>query len=81
MRPDRVGEILADLSLDDVEGGRELDVRNVIATEVDVHEPGDEGVTVGVLVVLDALEQGVGTVADADDRDAHLVLLTGGSVR
>ncbi len=77
MRPDRVGEILADLALDDVEGGGELDVRDVVAAEVDVHEPGDEGVTVGVLVVLDALEQGVGAVADADDGDAHLVLRSG----
>ncbi len=80
VRPDRVGEILADLALDDVEGGRELDVGDVVAAEVDVHEPRDEGVAVGVLVVLDALEQRVGAVADADDGDAHLVLLARGTV-
>ena len=81
VRPDGVGEIDADLALDDVEGGRELDVRDVVAAEVDVHQPRDEGVTVGVLVVLDALEEGVGAVADADDGDAHLVLGAGLAVR
>ena len=74
-RPDRVGEILADLALDDVEGGGELDVRDVVAAEVDVHQAGDELVRLRVLVVLDALQERVGAVADADDRDAHLVLL------
>ena len=74
VRPDRVGEILADLALDDVERGRELDVRDVVAAEVDVHQAGDELSSGGVLVVLDALEERVGAVADADDGDAHLVL-------
>ena len=80
VRPDRVGEVFADLALDDVEGGGELDVGDVVAAEVDVHETGDERVPVGVLVVLDALEEGVGAVADADDRDAHLVLRAGAAV-
>ena len=74
VRPDRVGEVLADLALDDVERGRELDVGDVVAAEVDVHQARDECVAVGVLVVLDALEERVGAVADADDGDAHLVL-------
>ncbi len=72
--PDGVGEVLADLVLRDVEGGRELHVAHVVAAEVDVHEPGHEGLRVGVLVVLDPLEQGVGAVPHADDRDADLVL-------
>ena len=75
MRPDRVGEILADLALDDVERGRELDVADVVAAEVDVHEAGDELVVRRVLVVLDALEQRVRAVADADDRDADLAVV------
>ena len=49
VRPDRVGEVLADLALDDVEGGGELDVRDVVAAEVDVHEPGHERVPVASL--------------------------------
>ena len=74
MRPDRVGEVLADLVRGDVERGRELDVADVVAAEVHVHEAGDELVVRRVLVVLDALEERVGAVADADDRDADLVL-------
>ena len=75
VRPHRVGEVLADLALDDVERRRELDVADVVAAEVDVHEAGDELVVVGVLVVLAALEQRVGAVADADDRDADLAVV------
>jgi hypothetical protein len=44
---DRLGEVLADLVLVDVEGGHELDVADVVAAEVDVHQAGDE-VVVGV---------------------------------
>src|SRR5205085_9638864 len=42
--------------------------------EVDMHEAGHEAARVGVLVVLDALEERVGAVADADDRDANTIL-------
>ena len=52
VRPDRVGEVLADLVRGDVERGRELDVADVVAAEVDVHQAGDELVRVGVLVEL-----------------------------
>jgi hypothetical protein len=74
MRPDRVREVDADLALDDVEGGGELDVRDVVAAEVDVHEPRNGVFGLRVLVVLDSLEERVGAVPHADDRDAHLVL-------
>ena len=70
--PDRLGEVLPDLGGRDVESGRELDVPDVVAAEVDVHQAGDELVLGRVLVVLDALDEGVGAVADADDRDADL---------
>jgi hypothetical protein len=39
-----------------------------------VHEPGDELVVRRVLVVLDSLEEGVGAVADADERYADAVV-------
>ena len=74
VRPHRVGEVLADLVGGDVERRRELDVGDVVAAEVDVHQAGDELVVRRVLVVLHALDQRVGAVADADDGDAHLVL-------
>ena len=74
VRPDRVGEVDSDLALDDVERGRELDVGDVVPAEVDVHEAGDGVLGLRVLVVLDSLQERVGAVAHADDRDAHLVL-------
>ena len=40
-RPDRLGEVLADLLGVDVEGRDELDVLDVVAAEVDVHEARD----------------------------------------
>ncbi len=39
---DRLAQVLADLVDIDVEGGGELDVADVIAAEVDVHQTGDE---------------------------------------
>ena len=63
----------------DVERRRELDVADVVAAEVDVHEAGDGLVRVGVPVVVDALDEGVGAVADADDGDAHLLVLVAAS--
>ena len=78
-RPDRLGEVLADLVGVDVECGRELDVADVVAAEVDVHEAGHALVRVGVLVVLDALHEGVGAVADADDGDPDLLVLVAAS--
>ena len=73
--PDRLGEVLADLVRVDVERGAELDVADVVAAQVHVHEAGHGLVGVGVLVVLDALDERGGAVADADDRHAHLVAL------
>ena len=75
VRPDRIGEVLADLRRRDVERRRELDVADVVAAEVDVHQAGDELVGRGVAVVLDALQECVRAVADADDRDADLAVV------
>jgi hypothetical protein len=80
LRPDRLGEIDADLALDDVERSDELDIADVIAAEIDVHQPRNEVVRARVLVVLDTLQQRVRTVADADDRDAHRLAGGGAAV-
>ena len=71
--PDRLAEVLADLGRVDVEGGGELDVADVVAAEVDVHQAGNALVGVGVAVVVDALHERRGAVADADDRHPHLL--------
>ncbi len=49
---------MADLALVDVEGGDELDVADVVAAEVDVHEARHELVGRGVAVLVDALDEG-----------------------
>jgi hypothetical protein len=46
----------------------------VVAAEIDVHQARHFVGRIGVLVVLDALDEAVGAVADADDRDPDLVL-------
>ena len=66
------GQVVTDLVGVDVEGRRELDVGDVVATEVGVHQPGHGLVRLRVAVVVDALDEGRGAVADADDGDAHL---------
>src|SRR6476660_5491422 len=79
-RPDRLGEVFADLLLVDVEGGDELDVADVVAAQFDVHQARNFLGRIGVLVVLDALDEGVGAVTDTDDRDADLLVLAGDAV-
>src|SRR3954468_12681942 len=73
--PDRLGEVLADLVGVDVERRRELDVADVVAAEIDVHQPRHPSRWIRVAVVMDALDEGVGAVAHADDRYADLVVL------
>ena len=66
----------------DESGAEPVDVVAALKdAEVDVHEPGHELLRVGVLVVLDALEQRVRAVAHADDRDADLAVLARLAVR
>jgi hypothetical protein len=69
---DRVRDVLADLVGVDVEGRDDLDVTDVVAAELDMHQPGHLGVRVGVLVVLEPLHEGRGAVAQTHDRDANL---------
>ena len=67
---DGLGQVEADLLAVDVERGDELDVADVVVAELDVHEPGHRARRVGVAVVVHALDEGRGAVADADDGDA-----------
>jgi hypothetical protein len=72
-RPDRLGQVLADLVRVDVEGGRELDVAHVVAAQVHVHEARHALGRVRILVVLHALHERRGAVADAHDRYPYLL--------
>ena len=69
--PHGLAQVLSDLGGVHVECGDKLDVAHVVAAEVDVHEAGHKLVRVGILVVLNALDQRVGTVADPRDRYAY----------
>ena len=68
---DGLGQVVADFARVDVEGGDELDVADVVAAEVDVHQAGHELVGRSVAVLVDALDEGGSAVADADDGDAY----------
>ncbi len=68
--PDGLGEVGANLGGVDVERGNRHDVTDVVASELHVHESRNAGVASGVLVVVDALEEGVRTVADTGDCEA-----------
>ncbi len=52
-----LGQVLADLPGIDIETCHELDVSDVVTTEVDVHETWHLGVDVGVCVVGHTLHQ------------------------
>ena len=71
--PHRLAQVFADLGGDDVERGRKLDVADVVAANGGVHEAGDFGVVGGVLIIMHALDERVGAVADADDGNADLL--------
>jgi hypothetical protein len=71
--PDRLGEVLADLRLVDVERGHELHVADVVVAQLDVHQARDEVARLRVLVVVAALDEAARAVAHADDGDADLL--------
>jgi hypothetical protein len=68
---DRLGQVTADLLAVDVERGDELDVADVVVAELYVHESRHARVGVGVAVILHALDERGGAVADADDGYAY----------
>jgi hypothetical protein len=72
---DRLVQRFADLVSVDVKRGRELDVSDVVAAQVDMHQAGHRLGWIGVPVVVDALDKRARAVADADDRDADLLVL------
>src|SRR5262249_31008043 len=75
-REDRLGEVLSDLLGVDVEGGSELDVVDQVAAQIDVHEARNLLGGIAVFVLLAALHKRARAVADADYRDADLVVAT-----
>ena len=56
-RVDRLGDVLAHLVLIDIDGGHDIDVPDMVTAQVDVHQAGDELVFLGVLIIVQALDQ------------------------
>ncbi len=52
---DRLAEVFAHLVNIDVERGGKLDVTDMVTAEVDVHQARNEGIRIGILIVLNAL--------------------------
>ena len=72
---DRLGKILAHLGIHHIESCGELDIPDVIAPQVDVHQPWDAVGVFCVLVIGDSLHQGGCAVADADNRHADFTVI------
>ncbi len=69
---DRLGHVRADLLRVHVERGDDLDVADVVAAQIHVHQPGHAVVRVRVLVVLESLHERRGAVPHAHDRQTDL---------
>ncbi len=68
----RLDEFLTYLERVHVKRGHDLDVRDVVVAKLDVHEAGNGFPRLGVLVVLDALNEGRRAVSNADDGETQL---------
>ena len=74
MSMDCLAQIQPDLALDHVEGCAELDVADVVAAQIDVHQAGDLVTGFGVAVIGDSLDQRRGAIAHTDDGHPNLLL-------
>ena len=61
---DRFGEIASDLSLGDVESGDKLNIPDMVASEIEMHDSGDGMVAGRGTVEFDALDERRSAVAD-----------------
>src|SRR5215208_401874 len=68
---DRLGDIFADLSGVDVEGGRDLDVADAVSSDFIVHQSGHGLIGAYILVIRQTLHKRGGTISDANDADAN----------
>ena len=62
-------QVFADLVLIDVKGGHHFDVFDAVVADAGVHQAGDGFVFRHFDIFVQPLNQGGGTIADADDGD------------
>ena len=72
VRPNGLAQVLADLALDHVERGGELDVADMVAANRGVHQTWNLGIIRGVLIILHTLNQCCCAVANTDDCNTNL---------
>ena len=70
-RENRLSEIQSDFGAIDVEGRHKLNVVNVVAAEIYVHQSRNEILRRCVSVKLNALNKGRRAITDANDGDAN----------
>ncbi len=68
---DGLGHVLSDLAAVDVERGDDLDVTDVIGADLDIHQAGNGLTRLGVLVVVQTLNERRGAIADPDDGNTN----------
>ena len=68
---DGIREVSTDLSLGDVEGSDKLDITDMVAAKVEMHDPGNSTVAGRFPVKFDALDQRRCAVPDPDQCDSH----------
>jgi hypothetical protein len=66
------GQILAHLVLINIKGSHEIDIADMIAAKIDMHKSGHKLILFGFTIVVDALNQGRGTIAHTDYGHIYL---------
>jgi hypothetical protein len=69
--PDRPRHVLAHLAGVDVKGRDDFDVADAVPAEINIHDTRRGSIGLDVAIIADALDQGRGTVADADDPNSY----------
>ena len=64
--PNSFGEVFADFVFVNFEGGDEVDVADMIAAIIDMHQTRHSGVFFSILIILGSLNQGTSAVTNAD---------------
>jgi hypothetical protein len=73
-RVDGFTEVQPNFGRVNVEGGHKLNVTYVVTTEVNVHKPRYIFRSIGVAVILNALNQAAGAVSYSGDGNAYAVV-------
>src|ERR1051326_2764608 len=69
---DGLAHIQADLAPVDIERGHHFDVSWSIGANLPMHETGSSAIGAGVTVIIDSLDEGAGTIANANNSNSNL---------